>query len=31
MSKTLLSGYDNVIIVCKQEIETLQDTLIIIG
>lgn len=29
MSKTLLSGYDNVIIVCKQEIETLQDTLII--
>lgn len=29
MSKTLSSGYDNVIIVCKQEIETLQDTLII--
>ena len=28
MSKTLLSGDDNVIIVCKQEVETLQDTLI---
>ena len=28
MSKTLLSANDNVIIVCKQEVETLQDTLI---
>ena len=28
MSKTLLSGNDNVIIVCEQEVETLQDTLI---
>ena len=28
MSKTLLSGNDNVIIVWKQEVETLQDILI---